>query len=121
VGGDYYDFLPYPDNRVGVVIGDVAGKGMPAALMMTSLQAKVQALAETPGRPGVRRGASQPQPGRHLPRQPLHHLLLRHHRRLDTATSPSATPATTRLSWSAPAAASRRSKAAAPFSESCPP
>jgi len=53
VGGDYYDFLPYPDNRVGVVIGDVAGKGMPAALMMTSLQAKVQALAETPGDPGV--------------------------------------------------------------------
>jgi len=53
VGGDYYDFLPYADNRVGVVIGDVAGKGMPAALMMTSLQAKVQALAETPGDPGV--------------------------------------------------------------------
>ena len=53
VGGDYYDFLPYPDNRVGVVIGDVAGKGMPAALMMTSLQAKVQALAETPGDPAT--------------------------------------------------------------------
>jgi sigma-B regulation protein RsbU (phosphoserine phosphatase) len=52
VGGDYYDFLPYPDGRVGIVIGDVAGKGMPAALMMTSLQAKVQALAETPAEPG---------------------------------------------------------------------
>jgi serine phosphatase RsbU (regulator of sigma subunit) len=51
VGGDYYDFLPYPDGRVGVVIGDVAGKGMPAALLMTSLQAKVQALAETPTDP----------------------------------------------------------------------
>jgi len=47
VGGDYYDFLPYPDGRAGVVIGDVAGKGLPAALMMTSLQAKVQALAES--------------------------------------------------------------------------
>jgi sigma-B regulation protein RsbU (phosphoserine phosphatase) len=35
------------------VIGDVAGKGMPAALMMTSLQAKVQALAEMPGDPAV--------------------------------------------------------------------
>jgi serine phosphatase RsbU (regulator of sigma subunit) len=53
VGGDYYDFLPYADNRVGIVIGDVAGKGMPAALMMTSLQAKVQALAEMPGDPAV--------------------------------------------------------------------
>jgi serine phosphatase RsbU (regulator of sigma subunit)/pSer/pThr/pTyr-binding forkhead associated (FHA) protein len=53
VGGDYYDFLPYPEGRVGVVIGDVAGKGMPAALMMTSLQAKVQALAEVPGDPGA--------------------------------------------------------------------
>jgi phosphoserine phosphatase RsbU/P len=46
VGGDYYDFLKWPDGRVGLVIGDVAGKGMPAALLMTSLQARVQALAE---------------------------------------------------------------------------
>lgn len=51
VGGDYYDFLPYPDGKVALVIGDVAGKGMPAALMMTSLQAKVQALAESHGAP----------------------------------------------------------------------
>ncbi len=47
VGGDYYDFLAYPDGKVAVVIADVAGKGMPAALMMTSLQAQVQALAES--------------------------------------------------------------------------
>jgi sigma-B regulation protein RsbU (phosphoserine phosphatase) len=49
VGGDYYDFLEYPDGRIGIVIADVAGKGMPAALVMASLQAKVQALADTPG------------------------------------------------------------------------
>jgi len=48
VGGDYYDFLPYPDGRVAVVLGDVAGKGMSAALMMSNLQARVQILAEAP-------------------------------------------------------------------------
>jgi serine phosphatase RsbU (regulator of sigma subunit)/pSer/pThr/pTyr-binding forkhead associated (FHA) protein len=48
VGGDYYDFLPYPDGRVGVLVGDVAGKGMPAALLMSSLQARVQVLFEEP-------------------------------------------------------------------------
>jgi serine phosphatase RsbU (regulator of sigma subunit) len=46
VGGDYYDFLPVAEERVAVVIGDVAGKGMPAALMMMNLQARVQALAD---------------------------------------------------------------------------
>jgi serine phosphatase RsbU (regulator of sigma subunit) len=48
VGGDYYDFIPFPDGRVGLLVGDVAGKGMPAALMMSSLQARVQVLFETP-------------------------------------------------------------------------
>lgn len=48
VGGDYYDFLTYPDGRVGLLVGDVAGKGMPAALLMSSLQARVQVLFEDP-------------------------------------------------------------------------
>jgi len=48
VGGDYYDFLPYPDGRVGLLVGDVAGKGMPASLLMSSLQARVQVLFEEP-------------------------------------------------------------------------
>ena len=47
VGGDYYDFLPYGDGKVAVLVGDVSGKGMPAALMMSSLQARVQMLIET--------------------------------------------------------------------------
>jgi len=47
VGGDYYDFAPYGDGRVGLVIGDVAGKGLPAAIMMSSLQARVQMLVAT--------------------------------------------------------------------------
>jgi serine phosphatase RsbU (regulator of sigma subunit)/pSer/pThr/pTyr-binding forkhead associated (FHA) protein len=46
VGGDYYDFLPFPDGRVGLLVGDVAGKGMPASLMMSSLHARVHVLFE---------------------------------------------------------------------------
>jgi sigma-B regulation protein RsbU (phosphoserine phosphatase) len=48
VGGDYYDFLTYPDGRVAMLVGDVAGKGMPAALLMSSLQARVQVLFDDP-------------------------------------------------------------------------
>lgn len=45
VGGDYYDVLLLDENRVGVCIADVAGKGMPAALLMSNLQAVVRAMA----------------------------------------------------------------------------
>ncbi len=48
VGGDYYDFFPYENGRVAMVLGDVSGKGMPASLLMMGLQARVQALAEEP-------------------------------------------------------------------------
>jgi serine phosphatase RsbU (regulator of sigma subunit) len=44
VGGDYYDFLPLGDDRVGLVVADVSGKGIPAALLMASLQAAVRGL-----------------------------------------------------------------------------
>jgi serine phosphatase RsbU (regulator of sigma subunit) len=39
VGGDYYDFLDLGPNRLGMVIGDVVGKGIAAALLMANLQA----------------------------------------------------------------------------------
>jgi serine phosphatase RsbU (regulator of sigma subunit) len=45
VGGDYFDLLPLSGERLAVCIGDVAGKGMPAALLMSSLQAAVRATA----------------------------------------------------------------------------
>jgi serine phosphatase RsbU (regulator of sigma subunit)/pSer/pThr/pTyr-binding forkhead associated (FHA) protein len=37
VGGDYYDFIPLPGPRLGVALGDVAGKGVPAALLMAKV------------------------------------------------------------------------------------
>src|SRR5262249_1865446 len=37
VGGDYYDFIPVPGPRLGIMLGDVAGKGVPAALLMAKI------------------------------------------------------------------------------------
>ena len=42
VGGDYYDFLSLGDNRLGLVIGDISGKGIAAALLMANLQANLR-------------------------------------------------------------------------------
>lgn len=48
VGGDYYDFFNYPDGRMAAVLGDVAGKGMAAALMMSGVHARTHLLLEEP-------------------------------------------------------------------------
>src|SRR6202035_3409504 len=45
VGGDYFDVLSFDDDTLGLCIADVAGKGMPAALLMSNLQAAVRGLA----------------------------------------------------------------------------
>ena len=42
VGGDYYDFIPLKDNRWAFALGDVSGKGVPAALLMANLQATLR-------------------------------------------------------------------------------
>lgn len=42
VGGDYYDFLPLGAERLGLILADIAGKGMAAALLMANLQANLR-------------------------------------------------------------------------------
>jgi serine phosphatase RsbU (regulator of sigma subunit) len=44
VGGDYYDVLPVAGGSVALCVADVSGKGMPAALLMSNLQAGLRAL-----------------------------------------------------------------------------
>lgn len=41
VGGDYYDFIPIVENQTGIAIGDVVGKGIPAALLMAAFRASL--------------------------------------------------------------------------------
>jgi len=46
VGGDFYDFLPFEDGRLGLVIGDVTDKGIPAALVMTATRTMLRTAAQ---------------------------------------------------------------------------
>src|SRR6184192_164166 len=53
VGGDYFDILPLDEKTLGICIADVAGKGMPAALLMSNLQAAVRGLSSLSLPPNV--------------------------------------------------------------------
>jgi len=61
VGGDFYDFLDLPNGRLGIVVGDATGKGVPAALVMTSARSMLRAVAQASSSPGdVLRRANDP-------------------------------------------------------------
>jgi serine phosphatase RsbU (regulator of sigma subunit) len=49
VGGDFYDFYELQDGRVGVVVGDATGKGVPAALVVTATYSMLRAVAQALG------------------------------------------------------------------------
>lgn len=53
VGGDCFDALTFPGGGVGITIADVAGKGVPAALLMSNLQAAVRAFAQEGASPSA--------------------------------------------------------------------
>src|ERR671913_936795 len=46
VGGDFYDFFELPEGRLGLVVGDATGKGVPAALVMASARSMLRAVAQ---------------------------------------------------------------------------
>jgi serine phosphatase RsbU (regulator of sigma subunit)/predicted ester cyclase len=52
VGGDFYDFHLLSEGRVGLVVGDATGKGVPAALVMSSTRSMLRAVARASNSPG---------------------------------------------------------------------
>src|SRR5215471_6480568 len=53
VGGDFYDFIPFDDRQLGVVLGDVSGKSVPASLLMVASKEIVYSRALTTRDPGL--------------------------------------------------------------------
>ena len=52
VGGDLYDFLQFADGRLGIIIGDVTGKGVPAALIMATTSTMLLTITQAQDSPG---------------------------------------------------------------------
>lgn len=50
ISGDFYDYLPIDENRFGLVIGDACGKGLPAAMLISQIQAMIKSEANN-GKP----------------------------------------------------------------------
>jgi PAS domain S-box-containing protein len=53
IGGDWYDVLPLGDHRIGIVVGDCVGRGLPAAAIMGQLRSSARALLLTGAQPAV--------------------------------------------------------------------
>ena len=88
VGGDFYDVLPLPDGRILIALGDVAGKGSPAALLMALLLAMMRTLVDEGLEPAALIRRLNTQVLRHSPRS-----------RFITLFAAVYTPGTGRLEW----------------------
>jgi serine phosphatase RsbU (regulator of sigma subunit) len=61
VGGVFYDFFELPSGRLGIVVADATGHGMPAALVMATARSMIRAVSQTSNSPGeVLRRANDP-------------------------------------------------------------
>ena len=83
VGGDFYDILPLDDGRLVVALGDVAGKGSPAALLMALLLAMLRTLVDERLEPADLMTRLNVQVCRHAPGIAVHHAVLRRVRAAD--------------------------------------
>ena len=108
VGGDFYDFIPFEDRRLGVVIGDVSGKSVPASLLMVASKEIVYSRALTTSDPGAALPGVQPphlldqaahvRLARFLPARPgRHEPALRHRRPAPADPAPRRATADPRL------------------------
>jgi len=52
IAGDFYEFLPLDENRIGVLLADVTGHGVPAALIAAMIKVAVQSVTDCAGDPG---------------------------------------------------------------------
>jgi sigma-B regulation protein RsbU (phosphoserine phosphatase) len=53
IGGDYFDYLQLPNGRIGIVVADVSGHGIPAALIMTAFRALLRTHAQRESEPDL--------------------------------------------------------------------
>ena len=86
IGGDYYDFVPLEGGRLGLAIGDISGKGIPAALLMATLRAFLRGqTVREPRRARADDVRPQRPRVRELGVEPVRHVLLRRVRPGDAA------------------------------------
>ena len=77
VGGDFYDFLELEDGRLGLVVGDVTDKGVPAALVMATTRTLLRASAQRLDSPGEVLKRVNDVMVQDIPPQHVYHLPLR--------------------------------------------
>ena len=95
VGGDFYDFFELPDGRLGVVVGDVTDKGVPAAMVMAAAQERAPRDRRRGRLAGRDAAAGQRAALPRHPREDVRHLPLRRDRPRVGPLPSSRTPGTT--------------------------